>query len=76
MKVEAIHVQIVSEGDQWKLGIAAVIEGGQVEPYIGNTHERTRRRYPSVADALVSARHLAKDILGEPPARVGSEVVG
>lgn len=70
MRVEGIHVQIMKDADRWKLGVAAIIQGGQVQPYVGTAHERTRRRYLCVSDAMVSARHLVNDILGEPPSRV------
>lgn len=70
MSISAIHVRIVAQKTHWKLGVGAILEDGNVVPYVGTTHERTRRQYASVNDALVSARHLVNDILAEPPAGV------
>lgn len=70
MKIEAIHVRIVAQKTHWKLGVGAIMEGGEVVPYVGTTHDRTRREYSTVNDALVSARHLVNDILAEAPAGV------
>lgn len=70
MSVEAIHVQIIREGAEWRMGVGVVVTGGHVIPYVGNTHERTRRRYPTPSDAITSSRHLVNDIMATPPAGV------
>ena len=70
MTISAIHVRIVAQKTHWKLGVGAILECGKVVPYVGTTHERTRRDYATVNDALVSARHLVNDILAEAPAGV------
>lgn len=70
MSFQAIHVRIVSVKTHWKIQVAIVAYDGQVVPYVGTTHPRTDRHYSSVNDAIVSARHLVNDILGEPPAGV------
>lgn len=70
MRIQAIHVRIEEQKTHFKLQVAVVEKGGNVVPYVGDTHPRTKREYSTVNDALVSARHLVHDILAEAAAGV------
>lgn len=79
MRVTAIHVQIINDPDGWRLGLALVNEekgkAQKIRPIVGNTHGRTSQRYATPTDALVSARHLVREVLAEAPAGVPGKVV-
>lgn len=79
MRVTAIHVQIINDHDGWRLGLALVNEekgkAQKIRPIVGTTHPRTILRYATPTDALVSARHLVREVLGEAPAGVPGKVV-
>jgi hypothetical protein len=79
VSVTAIHVQIINDPDGWRLGLALVNQekgkAQKIRPIVGTTHGRTAVRYATPTDALVSAKHLVREILGEAPAGVPGKVV-
>lgn len=69
MSVRKIRVEVFHRPEGWRLEVLIVSKKQRLIIY-GEMNERTERPYSSCSDALVSARHLLREVMPEAPAGV------